>query len=43
MDWTTPRNGIPNFSKPINYWGEIPEFKHYEKDFLIKVFKRESV
>lgn len=31
IDWTAPRNGIPNFSKPINYWGEIPEFKHYER------------
>ena len=29
INWTTPRYGIPNFGKPINYWGEVPEFKNY--------------
>lgn len=29
IDWITPRYGIPNFGKPINYWGEVPEFKNY--------------
>lgn len=38
IDWTTPRYGIPNFGKPINYWGDVPEFKSYGEmsimDFL---------
>ncbi len=30
IDWYTPREGIPNFGPPINYWdGEAPEFKSY--------------
>ena len=29
IDWTAPRYGIPNFGKPINYWGDVPEFKNY--------------
>lgn len=30
IDWHTPREGIPNFGPPINYWdGDAPEFKLY--------------
>ena len=29
IDWTSPRYGSPNFGKPINYWGDVPEFKQY--------------
>lgn len=48
INWTTPRYGIPNFGKPINYWGEVPEFKNYggisvmesvRKDILVDNFK----
>ena len=30
IDWHTPREGIPNFGPPINYWDrDAPEFKSY--------------
>jgi hypothetical protein len=29
INWETPRFGMPNFSKPINYWDDIPDFKRY--------------
>ena len=31
INWSEPRMGIPNFSEPINYWGDVPEFKYYER------------
>ncbi len=32
INWEEPHRGFPNFSKPINYWGEVPEFKTYGAD-----------
>ena len=36
INWSTPRYGIPNFSKPINYWGDVPDFKYYQGVYSVK-------
>jgi hypothetical protein len=34
--------GVPNFSEPINYWGDVPEFKQYERVFDMPTNKANS-
>ena len=36
INWSTPRYGIPNFSKPIKYWGDVPDFKYYHGVYSVK-------